>query len=122
MVDFFYYPHMGVMDLIREDWPDPKAMNDELHAMGFHSMISVWPRFASGSRYYDILKNNGWFYHLADGQPTVGRDAKTARANGDWSRKGIRANGGQPRSGSGSSQFIEEENNGAGLLWTGHPF
>ena len=24
---------------------DPKAMNDQLHAMGFESMISVWPRF-----------------------------------------------------------------------------
>ena len=72
VVDFFYYPHMGDMDFIWKDWPDPKAMNDELHRMGFHSMISVWPRFAPGSRYYDILKKNGWFYHLADRQPTTG--------------------------------------------------
>ncbi len=72
VVDFFYYPHMGDMDFIQKDWPDPKAMNDELHQMGFHSLISVWPRFAPGSRYYDMLKNNGWFYHLADGQPTTG--------------------------------------------------
>lgn len=71
VVDFFYYPHMGDMDFIPADWPDPKAMNDELHKMGFHSMISVWPRFAPGSRYYDMLQKNGWFYHLADGRPTT---------------------------------------------------
>jgi alpha-D-xyloside xylohydrolase len=71
VVDFFYYPHMGDMDFIRKDWPDPKAMTDELHAMGFHALISVWPRFAPGSRYYDMLRKNGWFYHLADGRPTT---------------------------------------------------
>ncbi|HTV83617.1 MAG TPA: TIM-barrel domain-containing protein [Acidobacteriaceae bacterium] len=71
VVDFFYYPHMGDMDFIRADWPDPKEMNDELHQMGFHTLISVWPRFAPGSRYYEMLRKNGWFYHLADGQPTT---------------------------------------------------
>ncbi|MGA7887759.1 MAG: TIM-barrel domain-containing protein [Acidobacteriaceae bacterium] len=71
VVDFFYYPHMGDMDFIQKDWPDPKGMNDELHQMGFHTLISVWPRFAPGSRYYDMLRKNGWFYHLADGRPTT---------------------------------------------------
>ncbi len=71
VVDFFYYPHMGDMDFIPADWPDPAQMNQQLHAMGFHSMISVWPRFAPGSRYYNMLLKNGWFYHLANGQPTT---------------------------------------------------
>ena len=44
------------------DW----QMNKELHAMNYHVMISVWPRFVPGSRYYDTLLKNGWFEHLAE--------------------------------------------------------
>ena len=35
-------------------------------------MISVWPRFTEGTRYYDLLRKKGWFEHLADGTPTNG--------------------------------------------------
>src|SRR5579875_1847501 len=72
VVDWFYFTKMGQMDMDPRYWPDPKAMNDELHRMGFHSMISVWPRFVPGDRYYDLLLKNGWFEHLADGTPTNG--------------------------------------------------
>lgn len=68
VVDFFYYPRMGDMDFIHKDWPDPAAMNAELHKMGYHTMISVWPRFAPGSRYYNTVLQHGWFDHLANGQ------------------------------------------------------
>jgi alpha-D-xyloside xylohydrolase len=71
VVDFFYYTKMGQFDFVRKDWPHPRQMNAKLHAMGFHTMISVWPRFAPGSRYYDMLRRRGWFYHLADGEPTT---------------------------------------------------
>jgi alpha-D-xyloside xylohydrolase len=40
--------------------------------MGFQTMISVWPRFVKESRYYDFIKNKGWFEQLADGTPTNG--------------------------------------------------
>jgi alpha-D-xyloside xylohydrolase len=72
VVDWFYYSKMGQMDFVPEQWPDPAAMNRQLHDMGFQSMISVWPRFIKGSRYYDFLKKEGWFEHLADGTPTDG--------------------------------------------------
>ena len=72
VVDWFYYTKMGQMDMDPAKWPDPAAMNRELHAMGFHSMISVWPRFVPGSRFYDMILKNGWFEHLADGTPTNG--------------------------------------------------
>ncbi|MDW5264564.1 MULTISPECIES: glycoside hydrolase family 31 protein [Acidobacteriaceae] len=72
VVDWFYYTKMGQMDMDPAKWPDPTAMNRELHAMGFHSMISVWPRFVPGSRFYDMILKNGWFEHLADGTPTNG--------------------------------------------------
>jgi alpha-D-xyloside xylohydrolase len=72
VVDWFYYTKMGQMDLDPKNWPDPKAMNDELHRMGFQTMISVWPRFVPESRFYDLIKSKGWFEHLADGTPTNG--------------------------------------------------
>jgi len=72
VVDWFYYSKMGEMDFVPDKWPDPAAMNRQLHDMGFQTMISVWPRFAKGSRYYDFLMQKGWFEHLADGIPTDG--------------------------------------------------
>ncbi|MGA7219940.1 MAG: TIM-barrel domain-containing protein, partial [Candidatus Sulfotelmatobacter sp.] len=72
VIDWFYFSKMGQMDFVPDAWPDPAAMNRQLHAMGFESMISVWPRFVKGSRYYDYLKDKGWFEHLADGTPTDG--------------------------------------------------
>ncbi|HEY9125589.1 MAG TPA: TIM-barrel domain-containing protein, partial [Acidobacteriaceae bacterium] len=72
VVDWFYYTKMGQMDFDPQAWPDPKAMNDELHKMGFQTMISVWPRFVPESRYYEFIKQKGWFEHLADGTPTNG--------------------------------------------------
>ena len=72
VVDWFYYSKMGQMDFVPDKWPDPAAMNRQLHDMGFQTMISVWPRFTQGSRYYDFLLKKGWFEHLADGTPTNG--------------------------------------------------
>jgi alpha-D-xyloside xylohydrolase len=36
-------------------YPDPAGMFAMLHQTGFHAMISVWARFASGSANYDAL-------------------------------------------------------------------
>jgi len=72
VVDWFYYTKMGQMDFVPEKWPDPAAMNRQLHEMGFQTMISVWPRFTEGSRFYDFILKKGWFEHLADGTPTNG--------------------------------------------------
>ncbi|SEF76484.1 alpha-D-xyloside xylohydrolase [Bryocella elongata] len=72
VVNWFYFTKMGQMDMDPLRWPDPKAMNAELHKMGFESMISVWPRFVPEDRYYQTLLERGWFEHLADGTPTMG--------------------------------------------------
>jgi alpha-D-xyloside xylohydrolase len=72
VVDWFHYTKMGEMDMDPEKWPDPAGMNRDLHAMGFHTMISVWPRFVPEDRYYKTVLNNGWFMHMADGTPTNG--------------------------------------------------
>jgi alpha-D-xyloside xylohydrolase len=72
VLDWFYFSKMGQMDFTPKEYPDPAAMNAELHKLGFHSMISVWPRFEKGSRYYDEVLQHGWFEHLADGTPING--------------------------------------------------
>jgi alpha-D-xyloside xylohydrolase len=72
VLDWFYYSKMGEFDFVPERFPDPAAMNKQLHDMGIQTMISVWPRFTKESRYYDTVLKKGWFEHLADGTPTDG--------------------------------------------------
>lgn len=72
VIDWFTYTKMGEMNLDPVAWPDPIKMLQQLHTMNYHVMISVWPRFEPGSRFYNLLQKNGWFEHLADGKPTDG--------------------------------------------------
>ena len=72
VVDWFHYVHMGDLSMDPGKWPDPVAMNKQLHDLGIQTMISVWPRFAPGSRYYDSVREKNGFLHLADGTPTNG--------------------------------------------------
>jgi alpha-D-xyloside xylohydrolase len=72
VVDWFYWTKMGQIDMDPVKWPDPAAMNRQLHEMGLQTMISVWPRFVREDRYYDLLLKNGWLLHLADGTPING--------------------------------------------------
>lgn len=72
VLDWFYYDIMGQLNFAPSRFPDPAAMNKQLHDMGIQTMISVWPRFTKESRYYDFILKHGWFEHLADGTPTNG--------------------------------------------------
>lgn len=72
VIDWFTYTKMGQMDMDPVAWPDPAGMLRELHAMQYHVMISVWPRFVPQSRYFESIQEHGWFEHLADGSPTNG--------------------------------------------------
>lgn len=83
VVDWFYYTKMGEMDMDPKLWPDPAGMNAQLHLLGFHSMISVWPRFVPEDRYYSMLLGEGWLEHLADGTPTDGLPYDKAGADID---------------------------------------
>ncbi len=72
VVDFLNMTRQGEMDLDPERWPQPAAMNDRLHQMGFSTLLSVWPHYAPGTRYYDMLKARGWLIHKPDGTPDSG--------------------------------------------------
>jgi alpha-D-xyloside xylohydrolase len=73
VVDWFYFTKMGQMDMDPRFWPDPVAMNKQLHGLGYETMISVWPRFVPDSRYYPQVKQKGWFIQKADGTPIDGQ-------------------------------------------------
>jgi alpha-D-xyloside xylohydrolase len=72
VVDWFYFTKMGQFDFDPKYWPDPAAMNKQLHEMGFETMISVWPRFVPEDRYYAELLKKGWLIAKADGTPIDG--------------------------------------------------
>jgi len=69
VVDFLNMTRQGELDLDPTRWPDPAAMNDRLHNMGIDTLLSVWPHFSVGTRYYDMLRAKGWLIHTADGTP-----------------------------------------------------
>jgi alpha-glucosidase/alpha-D-xyloside xylohydrolase len=73
VVDFLNMTRQGELDLDPARWPDPAAMNQQLHSMGISTLLSVWPHFSAGTRYYDMLRDKGWLIHSADGTPDSGR-------------------------------------------------
>jgi alpha-D-xyloside xylohydrolase len=83
VVDFLNMTRQGELDLDPKRWPDPAAMNDQLHSMGFRTLLSVWPHFAPGTRYYDMLLDKGWLIHRADGTPDSGQFASSIGPNID---------------------------------------
>ena len=83
VIDWFHYTVMGQMDMDPAKWPDPAGMNRQLHAMNFHTMISIWPRFVPEDRFYSKLLDKGWFEQLADGTPTNGLPYDRAGADID---------------------------------------
>ena len=75
VVDWFHWKTLGDLALDEGFWPDAKAMNRELAAMGYHTMISCWSRFMKDSKHYDTLEANGWFMKGADGTTLYGTPA-----------------------------------------------
>jgi len=72
VVDFLNMTKQGELDLDPARWPDPAAMNKQLHSIGIKTLLSVWPHFAPGTRFYDMLREKGWLIHTADGAPDFG--------------------------------------------------
>ena len=80
VVDWFYWTRMGQLDVDPSAFPDPSAMNRQLHEQGMHTLISVWPRFEIESRYFDFLAAQGWLLKDRDGNPVDGLAERSDRA------------------------------------------
>lgn len=59
VIDFFHWTRQGDWCFDPEYWPDPKAMCDELHAMGTKVMVSVWPSVDKKSKNFEELFEKG---------------------------------------------------------------
>jgi alpha-D-xyloside xylohydrolase len=83
VVDFLNMTRQGELDLDPTRWPDPAGMNRQLHSMGIKSLLSVWPHFAPGTQFYDMLKEKGWLIQKANGEPDPGYFSKEIGPNID---------------------------------------
>jgi alpha-D-xyloside xylohydrolase len=73
--DWFWWNRKGEF-AFNKNYPDPKAMVDELHRLNFHLMISIWPFFEPGSANYDYMQKQGWFIDkFKFGKPPYHTDA-----------------------------------------------
>jgi len=72
VVDWYHWKILGDMNFDPEFWPDPEGMNKELTEMGYHVMISCWPRFMKESQNYDELESNKWYMTDGDGKTVYG--------------------------------------------------
>ncbi|UGQ44554.1 glycoside hydrolase family 31 protein [Massilia endophytica] len=79
VVDWFYWTRMGQLDIDPAQYPQPAAMNKELHDMGMQSIISVWPRFETSGRYFNELDAKGYFMKDKDGKTVDGLPFRSDR-------------------------------------------
>lgn len=79
VVDWFYWTRMGQLDIDPAQFPDPDAMNRQLHALGMQSIVSIWPRFETSGRYYNELDAKGYFLKDKDGKTVDGLPFRSDR-------------------------------------------
>ncbi|MRW93537.1 DUF5110 domain-containing protein [Duganella sp. FT80W] len=82
VVDWFYWTRMGQMDIDPSQFPDPKAMNKQLHEMGMDSIISIWPRYETSGRYFNELDAKGYLLKDKDGKTVDGLPFRSDRTGG----------------------------------------
>ena len=59
VIDFFHWTVQGDWKFDPVYWPDPKAMVDELHAMGIRVMVSIWPSVDRRSENFAEMAERG---------------------------------------------------------------
>lgn len=57
--DYFHWSAMGDYQFDQAEWPDPKAMVDELAAMDVELMVSIWPTVSPFAEDYGRYRDEG---------------------------------------------------------------
>ena len=60
VADFFHWPMQGEWKFDPAYWPDPKAMVEELEAMGTKLMVSIWPTVDHRSENFSEMEEKGF--------------------------------------------------------------
>ncbi|MGW3730157.1 glycoside hydrolase family 31 protein [Streptomyces sp. NPDC000851] len=59
VADYFHWPAMGDYRFDESEWPDPKAMVDELAELGVELMVSIWPTVSPLSEHFADYRDRG---------------------------------------------------------------
>lgn len=59
VIDFFHWTMQGDWKFDSKYWPDPKAMVEELHAMGIKVIVSIWPSVDRKSENFGPMMEKG---------------------------------------------------------------
>lgn len=78
VVDFYHWTEMGDFTFDPVCWPDPQAMFEELAALHFKCMVSVWPIISEKSKNYGVFSEQGQFV-----RKPYGNDYRFTFFNGD---------------------------------------
>lgn len=60
VVDFFHWTRQGDFKFEPRDWPDPKAMVEELKSLGIETVVSVWPTIDEKSENFGEMADKGY--------------------------------------------------------------
>jgi alpha-glucosidase len=71
MIDDNWQKYYGNFDFKPEKFPDPKAMVDELHGMGFKVMLWICPFVSADSPEYRFLRSKGYLLKSRSGDPLM---------------------------------------------------
>jgi alpha-D-xyloside xylohydrolase len=67
VADYFHWTRLGEWRFDSNEWPDPRAMVEELEAMGTKLMVSVWPSVSTVATSYDAMNRGGYFVGTEQG-------------------------------------------------------
>ncbi|MBQ8963006.1 MAG: glycoside hydrolase family 31 protein [Clostridia bacterium] len=59
VIDFFHWTVQGDWKFDPTYWPDPRAMVEELHAMGIRVIVSIWPSVDRRSEHFEEMLERG---------------------------------------------------------------
>lgn len=69
VADYFHWTRQGEWRFDPSEWPDPKAMVDELRALGIELMVSIWPTVNPNSENYAEMDLLGLLVGSTSGLP-----------------------------------------------------
>jgi alpha-D-xyloside xylohydrolase len=69
VADYFHWTHLGDWKFDLTEWPDPRAMVDELASMGTRLMVSVWPSVSPLAENFDEMRRRGYLVSTEYGTP-----------------------------------------------------
>ncbi len=68
VIDYFHWTEQGEWKFEPSLWPDPKAMCDELYAMGIRPVASIWPTINPASCNWQAMNDENMLVRTENGQ------------------------------------------------------